>query len=166
MITIGVIERDTELHTVKLDSPVGRWRLVWCDEGLVSSSTERNDPGYKAAAQANPPAWLMEAWDTFWQGNEVSLHLCSFKRPSDFSMSVYRAVTAIPPGKTLSYKEIAALVKKPQAARAVGGVMRNNPWAPFVPCHRVIGSDGGMCGYGGPAGVDTKAAFLEYEKSL
>jgi O-6-methylguanine DNA methyltransferase len=81
-------------------------------------------------------------------------------------MSVYRIVAAIPPGKTKSYKDVAAGTGNPRAARAIGSVMRKNPWAPFVPCHRVIGSDGNMCGYGGSGGVELKAAFLEYEKSF
>ena len=64
-----------------------------------------------------------------------------------------RQVKDIPFGKTKSYGEVASLVGKPRAARAVGTILRNNPWPLFVPCHRVIGKNGKLLGYGGPQGV-------------
>lgn len=81
-----------------------------------------------------------------------------------FQIAVRKAVMAVPYGKTASYGEIAAAVGKPQAQRAVGGVQATNPISFVIPCHRIIGSDGSLHGYGGFGGLKTKAWLLELEK--
>ena len=65
-------------------------------------------------------------------------------------------------GTTLSYGELAALAGRPGAARAVGGVMRNNRWPLIIPCHRVVGADGSLTGFSG-SGLDMKAFLLRLE---
>lgn len=81
-----------------------------------------------------------------------------------FQVAVRKAVMAVPYGKTASYGEIAATVGKPQAPRAVGGVQATNPISFVIPCHRIIGSDGSLHGYGGFGGLKTKAWLLELEQ--
>lgn len=166
MMRIEVIPKGLALSTAEFDSPMGTWRFVWSDRGLLYTTIRTNDVACKDAIPADAPRWLEKAWKSFWTGKQVSLNLCTFKQPTEFALSVYRVVSDIPAGSTLTYKDIALRVGNPKAARAVGALMRANPWAPFVPCHRVIGSDGRMCGYGGPGGITMKADFLEYEKSL
>jgi len=78
-----------------------------------------------------------------------------------FRRAVMEACMAIPPGQTESYGGLAERVGRPGAARAVGRVMATNPFPLIVPCHRVIGSTGGLHGYGG--GLDMKAALLQAE---
>lgn len=78
-----------------------------------------------------------------------------------FRRAVMEECMRIPAGKTLTYGELAARVGKPAAARAVGRVMATNPWPLLVPCHRVVGSDGTLHGYGG--GLPMKAALLRAE---
>lgn len=80
-----------------------------------------------------------------------------------FQVAVRKAVMAVPYGRTASYGEIAAEVGKPQAPRAVGGVQATNPISFIIPCHRIIGSDGSLAGYGGFGGLKTKAWLLELE---
>ena len=80
-----------------------------------------------------------------------------------FQIAVRKAVMAVPYGKTASYGEIAATVGRPQAPRAVGGVQASNPISFVIPCHRIIGSDGSLHGYGGFGGLKTKAWLLEME---
>jgi len=87
-------------------------------------------------------------------------------RVSDFSRRVLRAVARIPYGETRSYGEIARAVGRPGAARAVGGVIARNPLAPIVPCHRVIGSDGGLVGFGGARGRRRAPALRVKERLL
>lgn len=70
-----------------------------------------------------------------------------------FRRKVYREVSRIPPGRTMSYGEVARRVGHPGAARAVGTAMATNPFAPIVPCHRVVRSDGSLGGYGGGLGL-------------
>lgn len=78
-----------------------------------------------------------------------------------FRVDVWRALLMIPYGKTSTYGRIAASVGKPKAVRAVGGANHNNPVSIIVPCHRVIGSDGGLTGYGG--GLHRKRWLLDHE---
>lgn len=69
----------------------------------------------------------------------------------------------IPPGKVLTYGQVAKIIGKPQAARAVGNALARNEHAPFIPCHRVVGIDGKMHGYSAPGGVKRKIQLLEKE---
>ena len=78
-----------------------------------------------------------------------------------FRRAVMEECARIPAGETRSYGWIAEQVGKPRAARAVGRVMATNPWPLFVPCHRVVGSDGSLHGYGG--GLPMKEALLRAE---
>lgn len=95
----------------------------------------------------------------------------SFEIPIDWSLmtsfqkKVLRATLAIPYGETRAYGEIAEQIGKPQAARAVGRAQATNPMPLVIPCHRVIGADGSLIGYGGTGGLKTKAWLLDLEKS-
>lgn len=81
---------------------------------------------------------------------------------TEFQQKVWRALRAIPYGETRTYGEIAAAVGNPKAARAVGMANHQNPILIAVPCHRVIGADGGLVGYG--SGLDMKEALLRLER--
>jgi O-6-methylguanine DNA methyltransferase len=85
-------------------------------------------------------------------------------RGTDFQLACWRALLAIPYGETRSYADIARAVGKPNAFRAAGMANNRNPIAIVVPCHRVIASDGTLCGYGG--GLDVKRKLLELEGAL
>jgi O-6-methylguanine DNA methyltransferase len=85
-------------------------------------------------------------------------------RGTDFQVACWRALLAIPYGETRSYADIARAVGRPQGFRAVGMANNRNPVAIVVPCHRVIASDGTLCGYGG--GLDVKRKLLELEGAL
>jgi len=85
-------------------------------------------------------------------------------RGTDFQLACWRALLAIPYGETRTYAAIAHTVGKPNAFRAVGMANNRNPVAIVVPCHRVIASDGTLCGYGG--GLDVKRKLLELEGAL
>lgn len=76
--------------------------------------------------------------------------------------TVWTALCAVPYGETRSYKEIAQTVGNPGACRAVGLANNRNPIPLFIPCHRIIGSDGGLTGYRG--GLTVKSYLLELEK--
>jgi len=80
---------------------------------------------------------------------------------TDFERAVYAAVLAIPIGDTRSYGEVARAIGRPRAARAVGAANGKNPLPIFVPCHRLLGADGSLVGYGG--GEPMKRWLLEHE---
>lgn len=83
---------------------------------------------------------------------------------SDFQRAALRAVLAILYGRTRTYGEIAAQIGHPGAPRAVGRANATNPMPLVIPCHRVIGSDGRLHGYGGAGGLKTKAWLLKMER--
>jgi O-6-methylguanine DNA methyltransferase len=85
-------------------------------------------------------------------------------RGTEFQRACWHALLAIPFGETRTYADIARAVSKPNAFRAVGMANNRNPIAIVVPCHRVIASDGALCGYGG--GLDVKRKLLELEGAL
>jgi len=85
-------------------------------------------------------------------------------RGTDFQLACWRALLAIPYGETRSYADIARAVGRPQGFRAVGMANNRNPVAIVVPCHRVIASDGTLCGYGG--GLEIKRKLLTLEGAM
>jgi O-6-methylguanine DNA methyltransferase len=82
----------------------------------------------------------------------------------DFYIKVWKACFKIPAGKTLTYLQLAKKIGAPKAVRAVGTALSKNPFAPIVPCHRVIRSDGKMGGYSAAGGIKKKLQMLKYEK--
>lgn len=81
---------------------------------------------------------------------------------TDFRKKVWTALSEIPYGETRSYKDIAERIGIPKACRAVGGANNKNPISIIIPCHRVVGADGSLVGYGG--GLDKKVMLLELER--
>ena len=92
--------------------------------------------------------------------------LLKMKDYTPFQQAVWRACMAISAGQTRSYKWIAEKIGKPGAMRAVGSALGKNPFAPVVPCHRVIKSDGTMGGFSAPGGVKAKIELLKKEKAI
>jgi methylated-DNA-[protein]-cysteine S-methyltransferase len=85
---------------------------------------------------------------------------------SDFERRVRDAAVSVDYGSTISYGELAELAGSPRAARAAGNVMRNNPLMIVIPCHRVIGADGSLRGYGGlGCGLSVKRWLIDFESS-
>jgi methylated-DNA-[protein]-cysteine S-methyltransferase len=99
--------------------------------------------------------------DEYFSGRRVSFSVELDLRGTEFQLSVWRALLLIPYGRTSTYGRIAALTGRPKAVRAVGGANHSNPVSIIVPCHRVLGSDGSLTGYGG--GLHRKKWLLDHE---
>ena len=82
---------------------------------------------------------------------------------TDFQIKVWKYLLKIPKGKVKTHKQVAIAIKSPFSARAVGNAVGKNPYAPKIPCHRVIKSDGSLGGYSGKGGVKTKKKLLKNE---
>mgnify|MGYP001231649432 CR=1 FL=1 len=80
-----------------------------------------------------------------------------------FQIKVWKYLVKIPKGKVKTYKEVAIAIKSPKSARAVANACGKNPYAPKVPCHRVIRSDGSIGGYSSSGGIKTKKKLLKKE---
>lgn len=85
------------------------------------------------------------------------------KEVTPFQGKVYEAVLTIPKGKVRTYAWVAQAIGKPKAARAVGQALKRNRWAPRIPCHRVVASNGGLGGYSAPGGLRQKRELLYRE---
>lgn len=83
---------------------------------------------------------------------------------TDFERAVLSACMKIPRGETRTYSEIAEIIGKPEAARAVGNALAKNPLAPLIPCHRVVRKNGSVGGYSAKGGIRAKVKLLEQEK--
>ena len=81
-----------------------------------------------------------------------------------FQIKVWKYLKKIPKGSIKTYKDVAIAINMPKAARAVANACAMNPYAPKIPCHRVIRSDGGLGGYSGRGGVKKKVILLRSEK--
>ena len=99
----------------------------------------------------------------YFRGERKAFTLPLNPQGTPFMRTVWDKLCAIPYGKTASYKEIAEQISSPKAVRAVGLANNRNPIPLFIPCHRVIGSDGKLVGYRG--GLDMKEALLKLEES-
>lgn len=154
----------TVLYTT-LDSPIGELLLLGDGQSLcglymqggrrpiaIRSSWERS-----ASAFAEVCAQLHE----YFAGRRTAFDVPLAMSGNPFERRVWRALGGIPYGATLSYGELARNVGHPSAARAVGVANARNPVAVIVPCHRVIGADGSLTGYGG--GLERKRLLLELE---
>ena len=83
-----------------------------------------------------------------------------------FQIRVWKVISNIPKGKIKTYKELAKIIGKPKAARAVANACGNNPYPIKIPCHRVIRKDGSFGGYSGKGGVKTKQLLLKKERAI
>jgi methylated-DNA-[protein]-cysteine S-methyltransferase len=109
------------------------------------------------------PTSIIRALDAYFAGDFASLDEISVATGgTPFQQAVWRALRTIPPGTTQTYGQIAAQIGRPSASRAVGAANGTNPVAIVVPCHRVIGADGTLTGYGG--GLARKQWLLDHER--
>ncbi len=169
------------LHSTTVNSMVGPLFLAASDRGLVALEFDRRLPGQQTI-RPNPRDLRAESKRVQFQESEPELRpyareleeyfagerrVFSFSldlRGTEFQVACWRALVEIPYGETRSYADIARAVGRPQGFRAVGMANNRNPIAIVVPCHRVIASDGTLCGYGG--GLDVKRRLLELEGAL
>ena len=98
------------------------------------------------------------------QGNRVFLYM--ILKGTKFQLKVWKYLKRIPKGELRTYSQVAIAIKKPKAVRAVANAIAKNPYAPKIPCHRVIRSDGTLGGYSGKGGINTKRKLLKLEGIL
>jgi methylated-DNA-[protein]-cysteine S-methyltransferase len=116
-------------------------------------------PGWRRAAE--PFAEAARQLEQYFAGERTAFTLPLRLSGTPFQNEVWRALTHIPFGQTRSYGAVAAGIGRPSAARAVGAANGRNPFCIFLPCHRLIGSDGGLVDYA--AGLDAKRRLLDHE---
>lgn len=142
------------------ESPFGSIRMDYEGEVLVRLRTV--EPTVQTGERTELTDRAMEQLREYFSGQRKQFELPYELRGTEFQKKVWAALEAIPYGQTRSYREIAQAVGNPKAVRAVGAANGKNPMWIVVPCHRVIGADGGLTGYAG--GVELKRALLELEQ--
>jgi O-6-methylguanine DNA methyltransferase len=169
------------LHTANMDSAIGPLFLAASRRGLVALEFDARLPEQQSirpnprhlreekmgiAFEHSPRRMrpYLSQLEEYFAGERREFTFPLDLRSTDFQQACWRALLAIPYGETRSYADIARAIGKPKACRAVGMANNRNPLAIVVPCHRVIASDGTLCGYGG--GLDMKRKLLELEGAL
>lgn len=159
------------------DTAIGRCGIAWSDDAIVQVQLPCADDAalrarllrdWPAAVERRPNALALAAIDgvvALLRGEartlqEIPLDL---SHVPPFDRQVYERTRAIPPGQTRTYGEIAHAIGEPGAARAVGRALGRNPFAPVVPCHRVLAAGGGSGGFSATGGVVTKMKMLAIE---
>ena len=155
-----------DADTAIVDSPLGRIRLGGQDDdvltGLYLADHDRC-PAVEAGSDrttTGPSTACGQQLDEYFAGTRTEFDVALELQGSPFQVEVWTALRAIPYGETTSYAAIARAIGRPDAVRAVGAANGRNPISIIVPCHRVIGADGSLTGYGW--GVDRKAWLLDH----
>jgi O-6-methylguanine DNA methyltransferase len=173
------------LDSILFSSPIGPLFLAASDRGLVALEFDARLPGQQSI-RPNPrnlreeqekeqkkvvfhesPGVMrryQEQLEEYFSGARREFTFPLDLRGTDFQLTCWQALLAIPYGESRTYADIARTIGKRHAFRAVGMANNRNPIAIVVPCHRVIASDGTLCGYGG--GLDIKRRLLELEGVL
>jgi methylated-DNA-[protein]-cysteine S-methyltransferase len=159
------------------DTSLGACGLAWGEHGITgaqlpeadaAASRRRMRQRFPDAVESPPPpamAAVIADIQALLQGEprDLSAVTLDFDGVPDFHQRVYRAALAIPPGRTLTYGAIAQQLGEPGSARAVGQALGANPFAPIVPCHRVLAAGGRQGGFSAHGGAATKLKMLAIE---
>jgi methylated-DNA-[protein]-cysteine S-methyltransferase len=163
MIRIATAQSTAAMST--MESPIGTLTLTVENEVLtgVHMHDQRHAPVLSPAIERNDAALapFVAQLQAYFAGELTAFELPIQLRGTEFQRRVWASLQEIPYGETISYGELARWVGKPSASRAVGLANGRNPVAIVVPCHRVIGADGSLTGYGG--GLERKVWLLEHE---
>lgn len=169
------------LYSATLASPIGSLFLAASETGLVALEFDFKPEGRGSSRRGlrqcggakDKIVWRESSehmrpyrieLEEYFAGQRRQFDFPLDLRGTDFQLACWHALLAIPYGETRTYGDLARTIGKPQAFRAVGMANNRNPIAIVVPCHRVIASDGTLCGYGG--GLNVKQKLLELEGAL
>jgi methylated-DNA-[protein]-cysteine S-methyltransferase len=156
--------KQTVRNHLVIASPVGKLRLVASEKGLVAIDVRSNTAQVETSQNASAQAILKKTkqqLDQYFAGKRTSFDVALDLVGTEFQVKAWRALCRIPFGKTISYGQQAANIKKPKAFRAVGSANGKNPIPIIVPCHRVVASDGTLGGYS--LGLKMKKQLLALE---
>jgi O-6-methylguanine DNA methyltransferase len=163
------------LDTAEVASPIGPWSLAATPRGLcllhggadwdAVGETLARRFGPVSLADAEDPCGAVSRLRAYFAGDLNAIDDVPVDTGgTEFQRAVWGALRRIPVGRTVAYSELAARIGRPRTTRAVGAANGANPVAVVIPCHRVIGRNGSLIGYGG--GLERKAWLLRHEGVL
>jgi len=142
-------------------SPIGTIEILANEEGVTALNFVSGEPAASPRQHPILRAAVVEV-DEYFRGKRSEFSVPLIFRGTDFQIAIWRRLVRIPYGQTATYSDLARAVGRPRAMRAVGQANHRNPISIVIPCHRVVGSDGRLVGYGG--GLWRKEWLLEHEK--
>jgi methylated-DNA-[protein]-cysteine S-methyltransferase len=154
------------MNYVYLETPIGTLLIAGDSEAVRRIDFPKNgkarkpEEGWTESARG-PVAQAVKQLREYFAGKRVDFELPLAPEGTEFQRTVWRNLQEIPYGETISYGELAKRVGNPKASRAVGAANGQNPIPIVIPCHRVIGANGKLTGFGG--GLPTKEALLQLE---
>lgn len=154
-----------QLHKLDYKSPIGIIEIIGTDEAICSVMFKDTDILVNLRTSETPKV-LEDCYcqiDEYFKGERHEFKLPFSYEGTEFEKSVWNALTSIPYGKTVSYKDIAISISNEKAVRAVGSANGKNKLSILIPCHRIIGSNGKLTGYAG--GLWRKEWLLRHEKA-
>jgi methylated-DNA-[protein]-cysteine S-methyltransferase len=161
---MAVTAASETIYYSKINSPVGPLLLAISEQGLMALEFHRGAiPSPWVESEEKLASYVRQLGEYF-SGKRRQFDLRLDLRGTEFQKRCWRELLKIPYGETRSYADVARAIGQPSAVRAVGLANGQNPIAIVVPCHRVIGSDGSLTGYGG--GLEVKRKLLELEGAL
>ena len=152
-----------EEHIAFYRSEIGWIKISGAEEGIRSLYFVEDDEVWNSKPHPSLQECLRQL-EEYFQGKRQSFSLKLLPEGTEFQKKVWKQLLTVPYGKTASYQDIAAALGDKNAVRAVGSANGKNPISIIVPCHRVIGRNGNLIGYGG--GVWRKEWLLKHEKSI
>jgi methylated-DNA-[protein]-cysteine S-methyltransferase len=150
-----------------IPSPVGDLRVALTSRGLTRVSfweegwEESLARSYGVRVLRSPADDVRRELDEYFEGRRTTFDLPLDLRAPEFHKQVLTVLARVPYGQTDTYGRLAARVGRPKAARAIGTVMNRNPIPIVLPCHRIVGANGSLTGYGG--GLERKRQLLQLE---
>lgn len=152
-----------QTYTTCYRSEIGPFEIIGTHIGIMTIKFN-TDP---LVTDNNLPASMLECLrqlEDYFKGRRQKFDVPLVLEGTDFQKAVWRQLKKIPFGQTASYGDVTRAIDRPRAYRAVGNANNKNPVPLIIPCHRVIGSDGKLVGFGG--GIWRKQWLLDHEKSL
>lgn len=140
---------------------IGSITVVEEDEKIIRVSFEKQE--YDRYCETPFIHRTFEQLNEYLQGDRTTFTIPISLKGTSFQLQVWKALQSVPYGETCSYQEIAQRIGNPKACRAVGMANHNNPIVIIIPCHRVIGKNGQLTGYGG--GLSKKQVLLQLEQN-
>ncbi|MCB1645392.1 MAG: methylated-DNA--[protein]-cysteine S-methyltransferase [Pseudomonadales bacterium] len=148
-----------------VESPIGQLLIAGDDDGLCyigfPSGKGQLSPGADWIEDSEVCEDVRQQLEEYFAGERTTFDVRLKPHGTEFQLQVLAALQEIPFGETRSYRDIAERIGRPRAVRAVGAANGRNPIPIIIPCHRVVGADGSLTGFGG--GLDTKAFLLRLE---
>ncbi len=160
-----------DLYSSSFDTKIGNIKVLVDEDGILhrlffgnekkTADSIKSKPGLEIMPSSEKCSLVEEEIREFLDGKIKTFNVKTHLSGTDFQLQVWAELAKIPYGTTISYGELANRIGNPKAVRAVGLANGKNPVPIVIPCHRVIGSDGSLTGFGG--GLDIKKKLLEIE---